>query len=288
MFAGYALVAAAALLWGFIGPLSKFAFQAGMSPLEVAFWRAMLAWVLYAVHAWRLGRMKVDASDLPWVAGFGVVCIFGLFASYVLAVREGGAALASVLLYTAPAWVALLAWKILKERLTPVTIAAVAVTILGVAGVSLGDGATGAGEAGGSMNFAAIALGLLSGITYALYYIFGKAFLNRYATPTVFLYALPVGGACMLPFFSFQPHPLSAWVSCMALAVCCTYGAYSLYYAGLRRIEASRAAVIATLEPVVAALLAFSFFGERFTALGYVGSALILTAVIMTIVAARR
>jgi len=288
MFAGYALVAAAALLWGFIGPLSKFAFQAGMSPLEVAFWRAMMAWVLYAAHAYRLGRMKVDASDLPWVAGFGVVCIFGLFASYVLAVREGGAALASVLLYTAPAWVALLAWKILKERLTPVTVAAVAVTILGVAGVSLGDGANGAGDAGGSMNLAAIALGLLSGITYALYYIFGKAFLNRYATPTVFLYALPVGGACMLPFFSFQPHPLSAWVSCVALAVCCTYGAYSLYYAGLRRIEASRAAVIATLEPVVSALLAFSFFGERFTALGYVGSALILTAVIMTIVAARR
>lgn len=285
MFAGYALVAAAALLWGFIGPLSKFAFQAGMSPLEVAFWRAMLAWVLYAVHAWRLGRMKVDACDLPWVAGFGVVCIFGLFASYVLAVRAGGAALASVLLYTAPAWVALLAWKILKERLTPVTIAAVAVTILGVAGVSLGDGA---GEGGGSMNLAAIALGLLSGITYALYYIFGKAFLNRYATPTVFLYALPVGGACMLPFFSFQPHPLSAWVACAVLAVCCTYGAYSLYYAGLRRIEASRAAVIATLEPVVAALLAFSFFGERFTTLGYAGSALILTAVIMTIVAARR
>lgn len=282
MFMGYALVALAALLWGMIGPLSKYAFQAGMSPLEVSFYRAALAWLLYGAHAVALRRLKVDLPDLSWVAGFGVVCIFGLFGSYVLAVREGGAALASVLLYTAPAWVAVLAWKLLGEKMTRVKISAVAVTILGVAGVSLGHGLD------GPVNVAALAFGLLSGLTYALYYIFGKAFLSRYATPTIFLYALPVGAACMLPFFSFTPRPLSAWLSCAGLAVCCTYGAYSIYYAGLRRIEASRAAVIATLEPVVAALLAFSLFGERFTALGYAGSALILAAVVMTIFAGRR
>ncbi|MFZ5425353.1 MAG: DMT family transporter [Thermodesulfobacteriota bacterium] len=282
MFTGYALVALAALLWGMIGPLSKFAFQAGMSPLEVSFYRAGLAWLLYGAHAVAIRRLKVDLPDLPWVAGFGVVCIFGLFGSYVLAVREGGAALASVLLYTAPAWVAVLAWKLLGEKMTRVKVSAVAVTILGVAGVSLGHGLD------GPVNVAALVFGLLSGLTYALYYIFGKAFLSRYATPTIFLYALPVGAACMLPFFTFTPRPLSAWLSCAGLAVCCTYGAYSIYYAGLRRIEASRAAVIATLEPVVAALLAFSLFGERFTALGYAGSALILAAVVMTIFAGKR
>lgn len=282
MFTGYALVALAALLWGMIGPLSKFAFQAGMSPLEVSFWRAAMAWALYGAHALAMRRVKVDAADLPWVAGFGVVCIFGLFGSYVLAVREGGAALASVLLYTAPAWVAVLAWKLLGEAMSGVKVAAVAVTVLGVAGVSLGHGLD------GPLNTAALAFGLLSGLTYALYYIFGKAFLSRYATPTIFLYALPVGAACMLPFFGFSARPLSAWLACAGLALCCTYGAYSIYYAGLRRIEASRAAVIATLEPVVAAMLAFTFFGERFTALGYAGSGLILAAVVMTIFAGRR
>ena len=282
MFTGYALVALAALLWGLIGPLSKFAFQAGMPPLEVAFWRASMAWVLYGTHAVALGRVGLRMRDLPWVLGFGVVCIFGLFGSYVLAVQEGGAALASVLLYTAPAWVALLAWKLLQERLTTAKVASVVVTILGVAGVSLGHGL------GGPLNIGAIFFGLLSGLTYALYYIFGKTFLPRYATPTLFLYALPVGAACMLPFFSFGPRPASAWLACTVMALCSTYGAYSLDYAGLKRIEASRAAVIATLEPVVAALLAFSFFGERFTALGYIGSTLILAAVLMTILGARR
>jgi DME family drug/metabolite transporter len=285
MFTGYALVALAALMWGLIGPLSKIAFQAGMPTVEVAFWRASLAWLFYGAHAIALGRVTISPRDLGWVLGFGVACIFGLFGSYVLAVREGGAALASVLLYTAPAWVALLAWKILKERLTPLKLVAVATTLTGVAGVCLGNGP---GVPGGQMTSQAIAFGLLAGLSYALYYIFGKTLLSRYATPTIFLYALPVGAACMLPFFSFGPRPATAWVACATLALCSTYGAYSLYYAGLRRIEAGRAAIIATLEPVVAALLAFSLFGERFTPLGYAGSALILLAVIITILGEKR
>ncbi|GFK92655.1 putative inner membrane transporter YicL [Fundidesulfovibrio magnetotacticus] len=282
MFSGYLLVALAALLWGMIGPLSKLAIQEGMTPLEVAFWRASMAWVLYAGHALALRRVRVDLKDLPWVGLFGVACIFGLFASYVLAVRAGGAALASVLLYTAPAWVALLAWKFLKERMTAVKLIAVAATLAGVTGVSLGHGLD------GPVNTTAIAMGLLSGLTYALYYIFGKLLLGRYPTPTIFLYALPVGAACMTPFFDFGPRSPAAWTACAVLAAMSTYGAYSLYYAGLRRIEASRAAVIATLEPVVAALLAFSLFDERFTPLGYAGSALILAAVLLTILGGRR
>ena len=282
MYAGYALVAMAALLWGLIGPLTKLAVAAGMSPVEAAFWRAMMGWVLYAAHAVAIGRIGVRRKDVGWVVGFGVVCVFGLFASYVVAVDQGGAALAAVLLYTAPAWVAVLAWKILHEPMTPVKIGAVALTLLGVAGVSLG------GSLGGQIHALGILMGLLSGITYALYYIFGKVFLGRYATPTIFLYGLPVGAACMVPFIHFGPHPARAWLLCAATAICTTYGAYTLYYAGLKRIEASKAAVIATLEPVVAAILAFSLFGERFTALGYVGAALILFAVLMTILGGKR
>lgn len=280
MIAGYTLVALAALMWGCIGPLSKFAFLAGMPPLEVAFWRTTMAWALYGAHAVHIGRTRVALADLPWLAGFGVAGIAGLFGSYVLAVEAGGAALASVLLYTAPAWVALMAWKLLKESMTPVKLIAVAITILGVAGVSLGQAQSGLG---GPVNLAAIGFGLLSGFTYALYYIFGKVFLTRYPTPTLFLYALPVGALTLLPFFRFALHPVEGWLACVVLAVCCTYGAYMIYYAGLQRIEASRAAVIATLEPLVAALLAFSLFGERFTTLGYVGSGLILCAVLLTI-----
>jgi DME family drug/metabolite transporter len=158
-------------------------------------------------------------------------------------------------------------------------VAAVVATIAGVAGVSLGPGLSG----GPAIGSTAVVFGLLSGVTYALYYIFGKYYLGRYKTPTLFLYALPVGSLALLPFTHFTRPTLAGAVPCIVLAVCSTFGAYSVYYAGLKRLEATRAAVAATLEPVMAAVLAYSMFGERFSPLGYVGAGLIIGSVLLTI-----
>ena len=275
---GYLYVLAAAALWGLIGPLSKLSFAAGMDTVEVAFWRTTLAWFLFAGQAIANRETRIDRRDLPAVAGFGVAGIAGLFGAYVVAVQAGGAALASVLLYTAPAWVALMSWLFLKEPMGGYKVAAVAATILGVAGVSLGPG-----DGGVAVDGRAIAYGLLSGVTYALYYIFGKYYLGRYKTPTLFLYALPVGSLALLPFTTFTRPTWAGAVPCIVLALCSTYGAYSLYYAGLKRLEATRAAVTATFEPVMAALLAFAMFGERFSFVGYLGSGLIIGSVLLTI-----
>lgn len=281
---GYLYVTLAAVLWALIGPVSRFAFEVGMPPLEVAFWRSCLAWVLFAAQARSMGQMRVARADLPAVLAFGVAGIAGLFGSYALAVRAGGAALASVLLYTAPAWVAVMSRLWLGEKLGSAKVAAVALTILGVAGISLGPDWSG----GQGFSAAAIFFGLLSGITYALYYIFGKRYLGRYSTPTLFLYALPVGALVMTPFFSFGTHPLQAWIAVAILAFVCTYLAYSIYYAGLKHLEATRASVVATLEPLVASLLAFFLWNETFTPLGYIGATLILLAVLLTVVEGAR
>jgi DME family drug/metabolite transporter len=275
---GYLYVLAAAALWGLIGPLSKLSFAAGMDTVEVAFWRTTLAWFFFAGQAVVCRETHIDRRDLPAVAGFGVAGIAGLFGAYVVAVEAGGAALASVLLYTAPAWVAVMSRLFLKEPMGGYKIAAVVATILGVAGVSCGPG-----DGGTVVSSRAIAYGLLSGVTYALYYIFGKYYLGRYKTPTLFLYALPVGSLTLLPFVHFTRPTLAGALPCLVLAVFSTYGAYSLYYAGLKRLEATRAAVVATFEPVMAALLAYSLFGERFGFVGYLGSGLIIASVLLTI-----
>ncbi len=277
--AGYAYVLCAAALWGLIGPLSKLSFAAGMDTVEVAFYRAAVAWIFFAGQAVVNREVRIASRDLPAVAGFGVVGIAGLFGAYVVAVEAGGAALASVLLYTAPAWVALMSWLFLKEPMGGYKVAAVVATILGVAGVSLGPGFSGQAGVGAK----AILFGLLSGVTYALYYIFGKYYLGKYKTPTLFLYALPVGALAMLPFVRFTTPTLAGALPCLALAVLSTYGAYSVYYAGLRRLEATRAAVVATLEPVIAAVLAYAMFGERFGVLGYLGACAIIGSVLLTV-----
>ena len=71
------------------------------------------------------------------------------------------------------------------------------------------------------------------------------------------------------------------------LALICTYGAYSVYYAGLKEMEATSASVIATIEPVVAALLAWWWWNEKFDLTGYLGSALILSAVLFIVMEKR-
>jgi DME family drug/metabolite transporter len=278
---GYAYIFAAAILWGLIGPFAKLAFQEGITPLEVAFWRAVLAWCCFGPQALVQRQIRVAASDLPALGLFSLTGVFLFYGSYQLAVQKGGAALASVLLYTAPAWVALLAALFFKEKMTPMKTAALLTTLAGVALVSLGSGA---GFAGGSGETAsAVFFGLVAGFCYSLYYIFGKYFGTKYSAATVFFYILPMGAVCLLPWLHPTPKSWTAWWALLWIAVLSTYGAYHCYYAGLKHLEAGRAAIAATLEPVVAAVVAFFWWGEFFAPAGYLGSLLILAAVIMTI-----
>jgi len=286
---GYLYVLCAAALWALIGPLSKQAIAYGVAPLEAAFWRSALGWSLFAAHALCTRSWKLQRADAPAVAAFGVFGVATLFGAYILSIHFVGAALASVLLYTAPAWVAVLAWLMLGESMTGNKILALGLTLVGVACVSLGPSLL-SGQGLGAVNLPGILLGLLSGFSYATYYIFGKRYLGRYATPTLFFYALPVGCLCLLPFLPhgpFGPKPWQAWLTLAALGLCTTYGAYSVYYAGLRRLEATRTAIVASIEPVLAAALAYVWWDERFDLSGYLGSALILAAVLCTILGGR-
>lgn len=278
--AGYALLLLAASLWGLIGPVARFAFEAGVTPLEVAFWRASLAWVPFGLHAVAIRQTRVEPRHLPRIGLFGVLCIGVFYAAFQVTVEAGGAALASILLYTAPAWVVLMAHVLLSECATPRKILAVGLTLAGVALIAQGGG--GVLRAGGVSGIA-IAMGLLSGFAYALYFIFGKGVLRRYPTPTLFLYVMPVGAAALLPFVEFVHKTPQAWLALIALAVVCTYFAFLAYYAGLRHLEASRAAVVVTIEPVVATVIAWWWWDERFGAIGLAGGAFILGGVLLVV-----
>ncbi|GAB6061050.1 DMT family transporter [Desulfonatronum parangueonense] len=279
---GYAYVLLAATLWGLIGPLAKLAFQEGLEPLEVAFWRASLGALFFGLHVLVVGKWRVKSQDAPAFLFFGLICVGLFYGAFQKAVDLGGASMAAVLLYTAPAWVALMARLFLGEQLGNLKLFALVMTLLGVVGVSLGpDGLKAFHE--GSWNQAAIGFGLLSGLTYALYYIFGKRYLEGYSAATVMVYALPIGALALYPWVDFQDKTATAWYALTALAFVSTYGAFLAYCAGLRRLEATRASVVATFEPVVAAFVAYMWWEEHLGTLGLVGSALIITAVLLMV-----
>ena len=244
--------------------------------MEVAFWRAVLAWGFFGIHAVATRSVGLRLHDLPMVVLFAITGVTLFYGSYQMAIRTGGAAVASVLLYTAPAWVAVLARFAFRELFTPAKVLALALTLIGVVCVAWGGGTI-------KVTLPSLSFGLAAGFCYSLYYIFGKFFTTRYSSPNLFFYLLPMGALTLLPWVHFSHKTPTAWAALLCIAALSTYGAYFCYYQGVRYLEASRAAITATLEPVIAAVVAFFWWGEAFEMAGYVGSAMILCAVLLMV-----
>ena len=248
--------------------------------MEVAFWRAAITWVCFAGQALLQKETHLDKKDIPLLLLFAVFGIALFYISYQFAVKTGGAALAAVLLYTAPAWVVLIAFFVYRERLTLIKISAVVLVILGVVLISRSGNNSGSHEIIGMV---AILSGLVSGFCYSLYYTMGKYFSEKYSSANLFLYVLPIGALLIFPFVTFMPKNAVAWTSLIAVSIISTFIANYCYYQGLKYLEAGRASIVATLEPVVAALSAYVFLGEYFSITGYFGAVLIIAAVLATI-----
>jgi len=223
-----------------------------------------------------LKRLRISGRDLLSFTVFALVGVTLFYSSLNLAIEAGGVSLAFVLLYTAPAFVAVLAALFLDERLTVVKVVLVAVSMLGVFLITRGDGA--------QATWQAVAWGLTAGLSYASYYLFGKWAMRRHAPVTIFAYVMPLGAIGLLPFVGFEALRVATtavWADLVLMGVVSTYVAYFVYYTGLKSVEASRAVLVATVEPLLAALLAALLFGERLGVSGIIGGALILSAAVL-------
>lgn len=273
---GAALVLVAALFWSTIGSWSRWA-QGSIPALEVAFWRAAMGGALFAVQGGLRGRLR------PGVAGaagrhalFGLLAVGVFYASFQGAVAAGGIILASVLLYTAPAWVAIGAWPLLGAKPGAAAWIRVVVSVAGVALVATAGGGTVQVTALG------VALGLLAGLSYASYYLYGKWAAGEH--PETLMAWASLSGAAALGVLAVATGPgLTApgppgWIALAGLAVFGTLIPLNAYLIGLRHLDAAAAAVIATIEPVAAATLAYFLFGELLGPAGWVGAALVIAA----------
>ncbi|MEZ0574923.1 DMT family transporter [Halodesulfovibrio aestuarii] len=273
---GYLQIIAAATLWGLLGPISKYGLQEGVTPHELAFWRASLGALFFILHSAKHKNLTVQRKDIPVFLIFGVLGVSVFFGSYQIAIKHAGAAVSAILLYTAPIWVAIFSRILFKEELTPVKLAALGLALTGTVLVCFNGQSDTV-----SLPLTGILFGLLSGFTYSLHYIFGKTFLKNYQPATLYAWCLPAGAIALLPWVTFTAYSPIKLAVIIGLAFLCTYLAYYAYCAGLRRLEATQAAIIATIEPVVAAVLAVLWWNEQLTAAAYAGGALVICAVIV-------
>ncbi len=286
---GIVCLLSAATLWGLIGPVSKIMFANGITPLETAFWRGTLAGLAYLTH-WAVARYPIPKLTSDWlkITLFGIFGVALLEGSFVYAVEAGGAALASVLLYSAPIWVNLAGWFFFEETIQRKRFFALTATLLGVAGLCLwGSNAT--------FSPRALIWGLLSGLSYAGFYIAGKIFFRRYHPVVVFMIAFPIGSLALLPFMvtilpltarqaltGIARFPAEALLACVLMGIFSTYVPYLLYGVGLQRVQTGKAAIVTMVEPLVSVILAAVMWGETFSVAGYFFAALVITGVVLS------
>lgn len=273
---GYVFAFTAAACWALLGPIARLPLSHGISALEVAFWRAFFGACFFIAHGLVSKQYRINHKDGLVLGSFGIVGIAFFFAVYQMAVQRSGAAMASVLLYTAPMWVAIFSRLLFKERLTPVKISAMLIAMGGVSLVCLSGG--GLPE---KTDLLGIVCGLLAGFSYSLHYVYGSVYLKRISSVTLYMYCLPVGALVLLPLVEFAPKQWDDWLAMLGLGLICTYAAYAAYCEALKRLAPTRVAVLCNIEPLLAALLAFVFWNELFSTSGWIGSILVLAAVFL-------
>ena len=273
------MVGAAASTWGTLGFFAKILYAEGVSFEALVVVRASVGWaamILFLLTTQGAKTLQIARRDLLFLIPQGLVGIGAFYLLYFYTVRESTVATAAILLYSSPAFVALLAWMFLKETLGLSRLLALALT---VGGIFLVVGAYDLGTL--EVRPVVLATGLLSGLTYGLYSIFGKPLIGHLSPATILSYALGIGAllllAAALPtldtLVGLSP---SSYALLFALAVVHTSLAFGLYTAGLKRLEAGQAAIVATVEPVVAGATGAVLLGEELSAPQLLGAFLVL------------
>ena len=276
-------IGAGASLWGIIGIFVTYLYEMGFTPTQVVTVRTLSASLFLIVYVIIKNRQlfRIKIADSKYFVGTGVFSIVLFNWCLFSAIEETSISIASILLYTAPAFVMIFSRIIFKESLTKRKISALIVTFLGcsfVIGILPNSNE--------SISFLGLILGVGAGFFYALYSLFGKFALKKYNSLTVTVYTFLFAAIAVTPFSGlwnnialFSNH--NVWFYIIGLGFLSTMLPFLFYTKGLSTIESSRASIIATIEPVVASLVGFMIFNEKLNLYQYFGIILVISAVMI-------
>ena len=281
---GPLLILLAGCFWGSMGIFVRRLGAYGFTSIQIVSIRvtlAALAFCLLQLVRDRSG-FRLSPRDILLFLGLGFGSILFFTVCYFTAIEMMPLSTAAILLYTSPIWITLMSALFFREKLTGLKLLALALAFAGCVLVS--------GVSGEGVTLAGLLFGLGSGLGYGLYSILGTVALRKYSPFTVttwtFLFAaagslLICQPADMLAKFAAAPNLAALLLFCLVTALVTAVVPFLAYTLGLRTVEASRAGILATVEPMVATLIGILVFSEPLTPLSGLGMALILAAVVL-------
>lgn len=284
---GYLMVLAAGTLWGTIGLFATILNNLGMEPFPVAFYRLLFTTLILApvlivrgkgFSLFRISRKGLISCFLVGVISQGIYNL-----CYMNAIEQGGMATASVLLYTAPIFVALMSRIFFKEPLGKNILIAIAVNIAGciltVTGGNLSEI---------SLSVFGIVMGVAAGFTYGTLPVFSRLGADEEDPFTSAFYGLAFGALSL--FFMVRPwRPEVTGITDYRMVLALIgFGivpsalAYIVYYGGLAKVkETSIIPILASVETVAASIIGLIVFHQMLSPAKILGIALVFGSIII-------
>ncbi|MDE6387778.1 MAG: DMT family transporter [Lachnospiraceae bacterium] len=284
---GTILIILAGIFWGSMGIFVRgLTTLAGFTSFQIVSLRLTVAGIIFTIILLIKDPkgFKISLKDIPLFLGLGFGSVLFFTACYFTAIRLMTLSLAAILLYTSPIWVMLMSLLFFREKMTGKKLLALGLSFLGCVLVS------GLGSDKSSVTPIAILIGLGAGLGYGLYSILGTIALRKYSTYTVTTYTFVTASVGSL-FLCSLPDLWHKITVCPRKPYLCFYIIltglvtavipFLLYTLGLEQVEASRAAILATIEPMVATLIGVVVFHEYMTLMSLIGILCIVGTIIL-------
>lgn len=291
---GYLMVAVAACLFAVNGTVSKVILGSGLSSLELTQIRSTGAAVglLAFLLAFARHRLRVDRRELGFLVVFGVTGVAFVQWLYFVALEHLPVGVALLIQFTGPLWVALFARFVYHETIRRRVWVALALCLVGLSLVV---------ELWTGVAFSRIGITAALGASFALAaYILMAERERKHRDPVSlsfygFLFAA-IFWAIVQPLWEFpwsvlddtvslqgnlSDHTAPVWLLVGFVIVVGTMVTFSLLTGALKHIPATRAAIVSTLEPVVATVIAWAWLGESFGPSQLVGGAIVIAGIFL-------
>jgi drug/metabolite transporter (DMT)-like permease len=231
----------------------------------------------------RKRRMNIERRDWKHLIVLGFLGT-GNQLIYMYGIHFTTAANGALLYATTPVMVLMLSRIFLKESISASKALGILLAFVGVSIVIFEKGVTLTSD----YTYGNLVV-LVAVIAWALFTVFGKPMVIKYGALNTTSVAAFIGGAMLFPFgmatasrFNFSLLSTSDWLGILYLGIGTSVISYLLWYYALRRIDASRLAVFANGQPIVAALLSVIFLQYTFTGAFLVGGTVTVAGVVLT------
>jgi drug/metabolite transporter (DMT)-like permease len=278
---GYALAATAATLWALNGSLARFLLDDHMPAGRLAELRSVctFAALAAAIAITAPGLFKIRRPDLGLFTLFGIVGLAGVTVLYFAAIARIDIGVALTIQYLGPLLL-LLYLKVIHRRKLPGKLwSAAALAGIGCFFV------VGAYHPS-SLDAVGVAAAFGAAITFAIYLFSGEQAGQRYPAATTLVWGFGIASIFWLitqPIWTFPLHALDSGRNAAFAAYVVIGGTlipFACMITAVRHLPAARAAIVATLEPVLGALLAWPIHGQALSPVQIGGGLIVVGAII--------